>query len=152
MHPDFELLLQTRRNLLTLTEPYDLDSLNQIPVGFNNNLFWHLGHVVVTQHLLLYKNSGLPLAFSTGFIDAYRKGSKPDGKGTAETLEFIQEQMISTVKQAAADYEAGKFGDYQPYPTSYGYELTSIEDALRFNNVHEGLHFGYAQALRRALG
>lgn len=151
MSPSFQLLIQTRRNLLSLTEPFSLDQLNQIPDGFNNNLFWHLGHVIATQQLLMYKNSGLDTLIPSEFIDKFRKGSKPEEAFGEEMLAYIQRQMIVTAEQAFRDFEAGKFAEYASYPTSYGYELASIEDAVRFNNVHEGLHFGYAQALRRSL-
>ncbi|RMG65283.1 MAG: hypothetical protein D6722_16080 [Bacteroidetes bacterium] len=51
-----------------------------------------------------------------------------------------------------ADYEAGRFTAYRRYETSYGVVLASIEDAIRFGNVHEGLHLGYMMVQRRAVG
>lgn len=149
MTPPFRLLRQTRQNLLGLVEGFSLDQLTYIPPGFRNNLYWHLGHVLVTQHLLLYKNSGQPMPLAPEMTEAFRKGSVPDGQGDAETLALIRARLLSSVEQTWQDYQAGHFSTYQPYETSYGYPLHHIEDAIRFNNVHEGLHFGYVQAMRR---
>ena len=42
---------------------------------------------------------------------------------------------------------AGVFSNFTPYTTSYGYTLTCIEDAIHFNNTHEGMHLGVVIAL-----
>ncbi len=35
--------------------------------------------------------------------------------------------------------------------TSAGIRLESVEDAIAFNNFHEGIHLGYVMALKKAL-
>jgi hypothetical protein len=125
-----------------------LDQLNQIPPGFRNNLCWHVGHVIVTQQLLMYKNSGLPTKVPSEIINGFRKGTQPDGKIGPEAWSSLTAQLRSTVNEVWQDYHAGVFANYEPYPTSYGYQLNDIEDAIAFNNVHEGLHLGHAQAMR----
>jgi len=49
------------------------------------------------------------------------------------------------------DYDAGIFVGYQSYLTSAGVQLESVEDAIVFNNYHEGIHLGYLLGLRKAL-
>ncbi|WP_353938893.1 DinB family protein [uncultured Chryseobacterium sp.] len=49
----------SRRIYLSYFENYSLDQLNKIPNGFNNNLIWHIGHIIVTQQKLIYRGSGL---------------------------------------------------------------------------------------------
>jgi len=39
------------------------------------------------------------------------------------------------------------FTNYSDYETSFGLNLTSIEEAISFNNIHEGIHFGYLLAM-----
>ena len=36
--------------------------------------------------------------------------------------------------------------------TSYNVILKTVEDAIVFNNIHEGLHLGYMMALNRLTG
>lgn len=59
--------------------------------------------------------------------------------------------MLPTAQQAALDYERGLFREFKAYQTSYGAKLKDIEQALQFNNVHEGLHLGYMMALRKGV-
>ncbi len=47
---------------------------------------------------------------------------------------------------------AGRFETYREYRTTPGVVLASVEDALRFNLYHEGLHLGSVLALRKLVG
>ena len=49
------------------------------------------------------------------------------------------------------DFEAGIFENYKEYPTSTGYVLSSIENAISFNNFHEGIHYGIIRALKKCI-
>lgn len=143
----FEILRQTRKNQLSIIENYDYDQLNLIPEGFNNNLIWNLGHVVITQQLLCYKLSGNRLKIDSTLVDKYRKGSKPEGPVSKEEIQQIKDYVLATVDQMEADFKAGLFQQYNTYSTSYGITLNSIEDAINFNNSHEAMHLGTMMAL-----
>ena len=74
-------------------------------------------------------------------------------KGNYEILEFEFEQMksilVSTIDQAEQDYVKGVFINYQSYKTSYGVQINSIEDVIRFIYAHEGFHWGIIVALKK---
>lgn len=148
----FEIMRQTRRNLLALLEGHSLATLNYVPGGFNNNLIWNLGHALVSTQLLVYKPAGLPMHIDDAVIEKYRRGSKPDGKLSNAEVEQVRRLAASTMDALEADFAAGRFTQYEPYMTGYGVQLSSAEDAIRFASVHEGLHYGYALALKRMLG
>jgi hypothetical protein len=84
------------------------------------------------------------------FIDLYRKGAKA-AETTAIDIAGLKKLLISTAEQLEVDYNNGLFKEYTSYPTSYGFELNSIEDAISFNNIHDALHQGYMLAQKRAL-
>ncbi len=142
---------QTRSNFIRLLSGMSLEAVNHIPEGFNNNLIWNFGHIIATQQLLTYSLSGLEPKVGEEILAAFRKGTKPEKVHTTAELEGLKRIAESTLDQLEADLEAGLFQTFESYPTSYGVELTNIEEAVAFNALHEALHLGYAMALKRAL-
>lgn len=142
---------QTRANFIRLLSGMSLEAVNHIPEGFNNNLIWNFGHIIATQQLLTYSLSGLEPKVEEEILAAFRKGTKPEKVHTTAELEGLKRLATSTLDQLEADFEAGLFQTFESYPTSYGVELTNIEEAVAFNALHEALHLGYAMALKRAL-
>ena len=146
------ILRVTRQNTLLVLDGLSLESINTIPDGFTGNIAWHIGHMVATHQGLVYRLQGAPGTLEPDFLDKYKKGSVPQAPIDAEELSFIKTQLIQQVDELVADLERHEFfGDTSPYTTSYGYEITSLEDALYFNNVHQGLHLGYIMAMKRSL-
>ena len=72
-----KMLIQNR-GLITLTlEGVTPEAYLQIPAGFDNNIAWNLGHIIVTQQALHYTLSGLPTAVTRTEVAMYKTGSSP---------------------------------------------------------------------------
>lgn len=151
MKDQLEITRTNRRLMSKIMDNYSLEDLNKVPEGFNNNLIWNIAHVVVTQQLLVYKLSGLPMMIDDELVLKYRKGTKSEGFVDQAEVEKVKELMFSTLDQTEKDIEASIFKEYQEYPTSTGFVLKSTEDAMSFNNFHEGIHLGYILALKKSL-
>ena len=151
MNTHFDVLRQTRHNILNVVEPFSNKELNFIPPGFNNNLAWNLGHVLVTQQLLCYRLSGLACHINDDLIDRFRKGTKPGGRVLEDDILMIKDHLQELANRTETDHRSGKFQEYKDYPTSFGVTLHGIEDALQFNNVHEGMHLGTMMGIRKLL-
>jgi hypothetical protein len=145
----FKIWKVNRRLLLNFFDGYTLEQLNKIPEGFNNNLIWNLGHIVVVQQLLVYRGSNQPMAVSMEMVNKYKSGSKPTEPVTQEEVNQIKELMESLVAKTEEDYKNGIFTTYNEFTTSTGFHLASVQDALEFNNYHEGLHLGCLMSLRK---
>lgn len=145
------LLSQTRQLVLKICDGLDLETMLKIPDGFNNNLLWNLGHLVVTQQLLCYKLSGLAMLVDQTLIDDLKKASSPKEWSAVPDLQQLKELAVSLPQQLAVDYEAGKFVNYETYQTSAGVPLNNVDDAIAFNNFHEGIHVGSMLAIKRNL-
>jgi len=152
MQQQLNILKATRTNILKAIAGISLEQLNIIPDGYNNNLIWNAAHVVVTQQRLCYAMSGVEMKLPKETIAAYQKGAKPERAVTQAEVDQIKEWLTSSINWLTTDLEAGIFQNYKEYPTSYGFKLTSIADAVSFNNVHEGMHLGYIIALKKHLG
>ena len=152
MKRNFDYLRITRGNLLHATESLSLKQVNQIPTGFSNNIIWNMGHLLVTQYLLCYGLSGQAYPLDPKYVAQFRKGTKPEGDVDADSLAYLRQELLSAPVRMEQDYNSGLFTQFKVYRTSYNIELQNTEDAIQFNNIHEGLHFGYVLALKKALG
>lgn len=146
-----QISTQTRQNMQGIMERFTVEQINAIPDGFNNNLAWNFAHVIVTQQLLCYSLSGLKSPVSAQLIEQYRKGSSPQGFVDQSTLGEWYELGQTSVDQLRQDYQNGLFESFKVYPTSYGIQLHSIDEALQFNAAHEALHLGTVMAMQRSL-
>lgn len=151
MNYTFDITLKTRAIYLQILDSLTLDQLNTKPKGFNNTIFWNIKHVVITQQLLTYRLSGLTALVSENEIEAFRKGTKSEGNATVEDVELLKSQLFSTLEKTIEDYEKGLFKSYTEYTVSTKSTLTTIDEALEFNNFHEGIHFGYVLAMKKAI-
>lgn len=140
----------TSRNIIAkILESHTVEQLNKIPEGFSNNLIWNIAHVVVTQQLLVYKLSGLQTMVSDQMIEKYKKGTRPEHNVTQAEVDEIKFLLFTTIEKTKEDYDNSVFKNYQEYPTSTGFVLKNVEDAIVFNNFHEGIHIGVMMSLRK---
>jgi hypothetical protein len=147
MTTEFDVLKKSREMVLKTIQNLTLEQLHTIPEGFKNNIIWNFTHIVVTQQLLHYKLSGLQCLIPDDLIDKYRKGTFPSEEMSEEEFEEVKELFMGLPDTLQEDYEAGIFKLYNEYQTSTGFVLTSIKDAIAFNNLHEGLHLGVIMSL-----
>lgn len=152
MHFSLDVLSNTRKHFKKILETTSLDDLNKIPEGFNNNIIWNIGHLVVTQQLLVYKLSGQPMMVSEALAAKYTKGTKPEEFVSQSEVDEIKTLVFSTIEKTIEDFKNNRFDSFHEYTVSTtGDTLSNIDEALQFVLFHEGLHFGYIMALFRAL-
>lgn len=147
----FDVVLKNRKIMASFIDAFTLADLNKVPENFNNNLIWNIAHLVATQQLLTYSLSGLPMQVSDKFIEKYKKGSYVSEIVSQEEVDEIKKLLFSTIEKTKEDYKKGVFNAFQPYTTSTNSTLKSFEEAMEFNNFHEGIHLGYILALKKSL-
>lgn len=149
LEQNFYTIRQNRKVLLQILKQTPIDKLTRIPEGFNNNIWWNIAHVVVTQQLLVYKLSNLPMLVPEELLQKYRKGTYPEGVPSQEEIARLAGLLTETIDKTEADYQEGKFTDFTEYTTSVGVTLKHVDDALTFNTFHEGLHLGVIMSLKK---
>ena len=82
-------------------------------------------------------------------IESHKKGTLPTVTFTEEEFEEVKELFAGFPDTLQEDYEAGIFENYSEYPTSSGFVIHSIEEAIAFNNFHEGIHYGIIRAMKK---
>jgi len=146
-----EITAKTRELYVRFLDTISLEKLVEIPTGFNNNIWWNIAHVAVTQQLLVYRLSGLEPHLSEDFINTYRKGTAPQKAPSLEEVAILKETLTGLIFRTKEDVAQGLFKNYTSYPTSVGVTLNNVKDAMAFNLVHEGIHIGSIIALKKVL-
>jgi hypothetical protein len=150
METTFRCNRNVRNQFFQIIENYTVEQLNEIPNGFSNNIIWNIGHCLATQHILVYKLSGLKGILSEKFIELYQNGSKPTGQTTKEEINYIQKMLMETTDVLEKDFSTNLFKEFQLYTTrSTGFLLENAKQAAEFNNFHEGIHFGIILQIRK---
>lgn len=153
MKETFKFIIDSRRAFIRLMDELSEEQLNQIPEGFNNNIIWNFGHIVVSTQILCYVRTGIwDDASSIKYLDAYKKDSKPTYKVSKAEVEDLKALAISTIEDMENLYNKGMFNKIQPYSTAtFGEKLNSFKDVLITTVGHDNLHYGYAMAQKRSI-
>lgn len=147
----FDITLKTRAILYKFLENFSLEQLNSVPKGYRNSMYWNIMHVVVTQQLLVYGLSNVPMLLDSEYIKAFRKGTKTEQDASQDDIEYLKSLLISTIEKTQSDYAAGIFTTFTSYTVSTKSTLTNVEEAIEFNNFHEGIHLGYILAMKNTI-
>lgn len=147
----FDITLKTRAILYKFLENFSLEQLNSVPKGYRNSMYWNIMHVVVTQQLLVYGLSNVQMLLDSEYIKAFRKGTKTEQDASQDDIEYLKSLLISTIEKTQSDYAAGIFTTFTSYTVSTKSTLTNVEEAIEFNNFHEGIHLGYILAMKNTI-
>lgn len=149
----FDLIIKTRQAFIKLIEEQSTENINEIPEGFNNNIIWNFGHIVVSTPVLCYIRTGVRTTVdSIPYIDKYKKGTKPEVQISEEEIDTLKRQSIGSIHQLQQDFEKGVFQNIQPFETStYGNRMETIEAVLLATLAHDNLHYGYAKAQNKEI-
>ena len=142
-------LNKIRREIIEELSQHTLDQLLYIPVGYKNNIFWNAAHVLATQQLIHYYLSENKMLVDMEFIRSYKKGTFGNNAATEKDVDELIELLEASPMQLFKDYQAEKLSRYRNYETYMGIELTCIEDAIMYNNIHEAIHLGYILSLKK---
>lgn len=145
----FETALFARRSMLKILEQRSYEELVKIPENFRNSIFWNIAHLLVTQQLLFYKLSGHELRIDKDMVTKYGKGSMANEDVLESDIQYVKDHLLKAMSETQKDYNKGLFIDFKSYMTSTGIELKSIEDVIKFNTFHDGIHLGIVLSLMK---
>jgi len=144
MELNFEtaILEANREKLYKIAGQLSEGQLFCIPQGFNNNVLWHLGHIVTSQQRLLYYRSNLPMRINDSFAGDFKIGTSPATWVSKPEIEEVRSSLLDTVKQLKTDISNNIFIGYEPFNSSMGIKITNFTEAFAYSNFHEAEHTG----------
>ncbi len=141
-----------RKKMVAVVDSLSLEQLNQIPVGCNNNIAWHLGHLVVSSQLLCYVRTGVDAARLVPFAEQYRNGTKPEARIEQSEIDELKSSLLKSIDAIEQDYQQGVFGKTEAYTThTFGLMLHNIDDVLECCALHDTLHLGNVMMMIKML-
>ncbi|WP_069659034.1 DinB family protein [Arcticibacter eurypsychrophilus] len=151
MEKTFYTIKAIRENFLKLISDLSIESLNEIPEGFNNNIIWNLGHIIASQQIICYElTDNIPLIESQ-YISDYRNGTKPERFINNTELEVMKSNLLSTIDRTEIDLLNNLFENFKVKQLQLGLKLERIQDSLNYVPVHDATHLGYSLALKRII-
>lgn len=132
-----------------LLEGLTSEQLMVVPNGAANSILWNVGHVCTDQVNMLYAPAGLPSPLPDEFHEWFDPGTTPTEWGVEPPLQAVLTASRELNTTVVRDYEGRKFRDFTPYSLTEGYSVDSIEEAIAYHTIHEGMHIGVILTLRR---
>jgi hypothetical protein len=153
MEKVFDFIIDARKAFIKLVDSLTIEQLNKIPDGFNNNIIWNFGHILVSTQTLCYVRTGiLPDTSTVKFVESYKKDTRPTYTVTEQEIAELKALALDSIEKIKVDYANGVFANITPFSTStYGVEMKSIEEVLITTIGHDNTHFGYALAQRKVV-
>lgn len=146
----FQFALAIREKIVDLAQSLSVEQLNKIPAGMNNNIIWHIGHLVVSSEILCYHRTGVWPEKEIELADKYRNGSKPESFVEQAEITILLQRLMNSYDAILADYNKGIFKNITPYATlTFGVEMSTIEEVMSVCSHHDVLHAGQIQIMKR---
>ena len=124
-----------------------------IPDRFNNNIKWNLGHIYHAQERFAFSFTGDEMIMPDAFHGWFGRGTKPaDWQGELpkmDELRALLEQQTERIERQVAHRLPYPIGE--PFATSTGLTLSSVEEMLTYSLHHEGLHSETIKSIKRLL-
>ncbi|MDP4160037.1 MAG: DinB family protein [Bacillota bacterium] len=147
----FNQLKVVRSNTINAVQEISESRADLIPVGFNNNIRWNLGHVYLVQEKFAFEFAQEPMQLPEKFPDLFGRETKPaDWKVQPPSLTDLiglLENQTNRIKDKLNDrlYEAVS----NPLTMPSGLTLKTIGEFLTFSMYHEGMHVQTIKMLKR---
>lgn len=118
------------------------------PKGFNNNIHWHVGHVLTTTESLVFGFPKNTSDLSANYMELFARGTKPaDWKGDVPSVSVLVSQLkdqLNRMKEIPVESLSVKLKEPFLGQETYG-------ELVNFALFHESLHLGHIQAMKRVI-
>lgn len=130
----------------------ELDVINKIPEGFNNNIAWNFGHIVISSYSLAFLATGADTSIQLPYVEQYKRGSSPQGPVSQEEINELISLADNFTAEVRAALDANKFSHINTYTTqTFGVPITNINDMLTTIAMHNTLHWQIIKDYKRIL-
>ena len=116
-----------------------------IPDGFANNIAWNIGHLIVIEQVMIYERCGVDMHIDAESMRAmYWANTSPSDWEKQPDIAALIALLAEQPQQLENDLAAGVFTDkpFAPRTSGSGISISTLDEAIHYNNYHEGMHAG----------
>jgi uncharacterized damage-inducible protein DinB len=137
-----------RNNFIKTVDSFDEAITDIQPQGFNNNLHWHVGHVLTVTEQFLFGFPKKTAYLPANYLELFGNGTKPAvWQGDVPSVKELSHQLKDQLKRVK---EIPVESFQQQLKTPFLGQETFAELA-NFSIFHETLHLGQIQAMKRVI-
>lgn len=151
----FALLRFARSRTMASANAVTEETADLMPEGFNNTIRWNLGHIYVTLNSIVYGMAEEPSPTPEGYGALFARGTSPSewGEQTPPSISELRELLGRQVDEIEQAFQGRlKERAKRPFPLFKSDQPPELGDLFGFANYHEGLHLGFINGLKRAIG
>lgn len=144
----FETFGKYRNRLLKLAGECAIHKRNIVPEHFNNNLHWHIGHVLVMTEQLIFglsdQKSTLPVHYNTFFGSGTRPEDWQEDAPDWDLLVIQLKEQSDRIKE--------RFQNKLEMPVKENFlKAECIEEVIITSVLHEVSHIGHVSTMLKLL-
>ncbi len=140
-----------RNRLLSALENVTEEVAGQKPEGFNNNIHWHAGHILLVTEAFLFTVPTGSGKLQKNYNEFFANGTKPDDwKSAPPSLQEIIDQLKDQEKRAK-ESAAARLDETlsSPFSLQSGLRMETVGELMNMAIYHEAVHTGYINAMKR---
>lgn len=149
--PLLSITTQNRKAFKKILDSFNLEQLNEIPSGFNNNIVWNVAHVISIQQFITYGLTNTPYFVNEDFVSSFTRGTKPSMYYDNVFIESLKTLLFTSLDDLHYRCQHSPDMVFHPFMTAIKFEITDLMSALAFNQYHEAIHMGAVMNMRKFL-
>lgn len=144
----FQQFCYWRDRTLNSISNIDPEFIDIVPVGFNNNIRWNLGHVLVTWDEGIYHSLSMKRMLPKDYDSFFKRGTKPlDWETQPPSFNEIRERLESQTEQIINACR-GKLD----LPLKFDFlGMKTIGEMFLFLITHESMHVGVLTSIYKSM-
>lgn len=148
MKQQFEMTRGMLLNFVLELEKMDDKQILAVPEGFQNNILWHIGHVLVTAEAFMFGYPQQASGLNPAYAGLFAMGTKPaDWESDVPALQILKEDLSAQLEKIRGlddNFLAGKLPFQFPVPN-----IHTFADLYHLMSYHEAEHIGQMKAMRK---
>lgn len=152
---EFAFLRLARKRTMANANAVTEEIADLMPDAFNNTIRWNMGHIYCTLNSLTYGLLEEPSPTPEGYDALFARGTSPADwvdktPPTLSELRQLLEKQVDEIEQSFSGRLKEK--SKKPFPLFESDQPPELGDLLGLGVYHEGLHLGFINGLKRAVG